>query len=90
MFEVVARLRMCACMEVGVEFSAPYAHHMLGKAERPLHTIRDNAFAMMHSMSVPNSIWSCAINTVVHLRNRTSSRAVGPSSGVHVTLLTLV
>jgi hypothetical protein len=26
---------MCAHLGVGVQFSAPYAHHMLGKAEHP-------------------------------------------------------
>jgi hypothetical protein len=39
-------------------------------------------------MSVPKSMWSCAISIVVHLRNRTYSRAVGPSGGVPITLLT--
>jgi hypothetical protein len=63
---------------------------MLGKAERPRRTIRDIACAMMHSMSVPNAMWSCAVSIVVYLRNRTFSRAVGPSSDVHVTLLTMV
>jgi hypothetical protein len=43
---------------------------------------------MLHVMSVPNSMWSCAISTVVHLRNRTYSRAVGPYGGVPITLLT--
>jgi hypothetical protein len=39
-------------------------------------------------MSVPNSMWSCAISTVVYLRNRMFSRAVGASGGVPLTLLT--
>jgi hypothetical protein len=65
---------MCTRMGVGVQFSAPYAHHMLTKAERPLRTIRDNAFAMLHSMVVPNFMWSCAINTFVYIRNRTYNR----------------
>jgi hypothetical protein len=73
-----------------MQFSAPYAHHILGKAERPWRTIWDNACAMMHSMSVPNAMWSCAVSTIVDLRNRTFSRAVGPSGGVHLTLLTQV
>jgi hypothetical protein len=33
-------------------------------------------------------MWSCAISTVVHLRNRTFSIAIGPSGGVPLTLLT--
>jgi hypothetical protein len=33
-------------------------------------------------------MWSCAVNTVVYLRNRTFTRAVGPSVGVPLTLLT--
>jgi hypothetical protein len=45
---------MRARMGVGVQFSAPYARHMLGKAERPWRTIRDNATAMLHSMAVPS------------------------------------
>jgi hypothetical protein len=78
---------MCARLGVGVQFSAPYAHHMLGKAERPWRTIRDNASAMLHSMAVPNSMWSCAVNTVVYLRNRTYNRSVGLTSGIPLTLL---
>jgi hypothetical protein len=61
---------------------------MLGKAERPWRTSIDNASALLHSTSVPNSMWSCVINTVAHLRNRMFSRAVGVSGGVLLTLLT--
>jgi hypothetical protein len=61
---------------------------MLGKAKRPWRTIRDNAFAMLHSMAVPNSMWSCVVSTVVFLRNRTYSRSVGLNGGVPLTLLT--
>jgi hypothetical protein len=74
-------------MGVGVQFSALYAHHMLGKAERPWRTIRDNASAMLHSMAVPNFMWSCAVSTVVCLRNRTYNRLVGLTGGVPLTLL---
>jgi hypothetical protein len=31
-FKAVATRHMCARLGVGVQFSAPYAHHMLGKA----------------------------------------------------------
>jgi hypothetical protein len=62
---------------------------MLGKAERPWRTLRDNASAPLHIMSVPNSMCSCAISHVVYLRNRMFSRAVGVSCGVPLTLLTL-
>jgi hypothetical protein len=79
---------MCAHLGVGVQFSVPYAHHMLGKAERPWRTIRDNASAMLHSMAVPNSIWSCVVSTIVYLRNRTYSRSVGHNGGIPLTLLT--
>jgi hypothetical protein len=79
---------MCARMGVGVQFSASYAHHMLGKAERPWRTLRDNASAMLHDMAVPNSMWSCAVITVVYLRNRTYSRSVGLTGGIPLTLLT--
>jgi hypothetical protein len=75
-FEVVVNHQMCARLGVGVQFSAPYAHHMLGKAERPWPTMRGNASAMLHSMAVPNSMWSCDVTTVVYLRNRTYSRSV--------------
>jgi hypothetical protein len=63
---------------------------MLGKTERPWCTIRDNASTMMHNMSVPNAMWSCAVITAVYLRNRTFSCAVGPYGSVPLTLLTLV
>jgi hypothetical protein len=87
-FEVVVIRYMCARMGVGVHFSASYGHHMLGKTERPWRIIRDNASAMLHSMSVPNFMWSCVVIIVVYLRNRTYSRVVGLSGGVPITLLT--
>jgi predicted ATP-grasp superfamily ATP-dependent carboligase len=61
---------------------------MLGKVERPWRTLRDNAFAMLHNMYVPNSMWSCVISIVVYLRNRTFSHVVSVSGGVPLTLLT--
>ena len=61
---------------------------MLGKAGRQWRTIRDNAYAMLHSMPVPNSMWSCVVNTVVYLRNRTYSRSVGLTGGIPLPLLT--
>jgi hypothetical protein len=61
---------------------------MLGKAERSWRTLQDIASALLHSMSVLNSMWSCAISTVVYLRNRMFSRVVGASCGVPLTLLT--
>jgi hypothetical protein len=45
---------------------------------------------MMHSMSVPNAMWSCAVSTIVYLRSRNFSRVVRPSCGVSLTLLTRV
>jgi hypothetical protein len=39
-------------------------------------------------MAVPNSMWSCALNTVVYLRNCTYSCSVGPNGGIPLTLLT--
>jgi hypothetical protein len=33
-------------------------------------------------------MWSCAINNIVFMRNRTFSRAVEPANGVPLTLLT--
>jgi hypothetical protein len=87
-FEAAVIRHMCAHLGVGVQFSAPYAHHMLGKAERPWRTIQDNSSKMLHSMAVPNSMWSCVVSTVVYLRNRTYSRYVGPKGGTPLTLLT--
>jgi hypothetical protein len=88
-FEAAITRQMCTHLGVGVQFPAPYAHHILGKAERPWRTIRDNASAMLHNMAVPNSMWSCAVSTVVYLRNRTYNRSVGPNGGILLTLLTL-
>jgi hypothetical protein len=87
-FEAAVTCHMCARLGVGVQFSAPYAHHMLGKPERPRRTIRDNASAMLHNMAVPNSMWSCDVGTVVYLRNRTYIRSVGLTGGIYITLLT--
>jgi hypothetical protein len=86
-FEAEVTRQMCARMGIGVQFSAPYAHHMLGKGERPWRTLRDNASAMLHNMAVPNSMWSsCVVSTVVYLRNR--NRLVGLTGGIPLTLLT--
>jgi hypothetical protein len=87
-FEVVITRHMCAGLGDGIQFSAPYAHHMLGKAERPWRTICGNAYAMLHSMAVPNSMWSCDVSTVVYLRNCTYNRSVGPTGGIPFTVLT--
>jgi hypothetical protein len=54
---------------------------VLGKAEHPWRTIRDIASAMLHSMAIPNSMWSCDVSTAVYLRNRTYSRSVGLTGG---------
>jgi hypothetical protein len=80
-FEYADTQRMCAQLGVDTQLSAPYAHHMLGKAERPWRTLRDSAFAMMHPMSVPPTMWSSAMSTAEFLRNRTFSRAVGLAGG---------
>jgi transposase InsO family protein len=34
-FEATSTRQMCIRLGVKIQFSAPYAHHMLGKAERP-------------------------------------------------------
>jgi hypothetical protein len=39
-------------------------------------------------MAVFNSMWSCAVSTVVYLRNRTYNRSVGLTGGIPLTLLT--
>jgi transposase InsO family protein len=88
LFKASMTRRMCARIGVGVQLSAPYAHHMLGKAKRPWRILRDNASAMLHSMHVPNFIWLCAVNNVVCLRNRTYNHVVGLSGGVPLALLT--
>jgi hypothetical protein len=87
-FEAAPTRHMRARMGINVQFSALYAHHMLGKAERPSRTVWDNAFAMLHNMAVPNFMWLCVVSTVVYLRNRTYSRSVGLTGGVSLTLLT--
>jgi hypothetical protein len=88
-FEAATTRRMCSHQGVGVHYPATYAHNMLGKAEPPWRTIQNNTSAVMHSMSVPSSMWYCAVNIGVHLSNRTFSRAVGILvGGVSVTLLT--
>jgi hypothetical protein len=55
---------------------------MLGKAKRRWRTIQGNAFAMLHNMAVSISMWSCAVSTIVYLRNRTYNRSVGLSRSV--------
>jgi hypothetical protein len=86
-FESAVTHQMCDRHGVGVQFFAPYAHHMLGRAKRPWCTLRDNALAMLHSMAVPNSIWSCAVRPFAYLRNRTYIRSIGLTGGIPLTLL---
>jgi hypothetical protein len=86
-FEAANTQLMCTRLGFSTQFSAPYAHHMLGKAERPWRALRDCASSMLHAIYVCNSMWSCAINKVMYLRNRTYSRVVGPSGRVPLTLL---
>jgi hypothetical protein len=90
MFEAANTQLVCTRMGFNTKFFAPYPHHMLGKAERPWRTLRDSASSILHAMSVPSSMWACAISTVVHLRNRTYTRVVGPSGGVSLTCLTAI
>jgi hypothetical protein len=78
-FEATITRQMCALLGVVVQFSALYDHHMLGKAEGPWRTLRDDASAMLHIMAVPNPMWSCAVSIVVYLRNRTYNPSVGLS-----------
>jgi hypothetical protein len=88
-FETSDTQRVCAHLGVSTQFSAPYAHHILGKqAERPWRTLRDCASAMIHAMSVSPAMWSCAINTNVFLGNCKFNRTAGPRGGVFLTLLT--
>jgi hypothetical protein len=42
---------------------------------------------MMHAMSVPNRRWSCVVGTVVYLRNKHFSKAVGVTGGVPITVI---
>jgi hypothetical protein len=66
-FEVNATHRLCDRLGVGVLYSAPYAHHLLGKAKRPLRTFRDNASAMIQRMCARNYyMCSSAVITVIY------------------------
>jgi hypothetical protein len=47
-FEAANTQLMCTRLGFSTHFSAPYAHHMLGKAERPWRTLRDCASSMLH------------------------------------------
>jgi hypothetical protein len=87
-FDTIVTRQLCARLGVGVQFSTLYAHHTLGKAEGPWRTIRDNAFAILHCMTVLNSIWSCVVNTTGYMRNRTYRRSFGLTGGIPLTLLT--
>jgi hypothetical protein len=87
-FEANVTRKMCARVGVGVQFFALSAHHMLSKAEHPWRTIRDNASEVLHNMAVPDSMWSCAVCTVLYLRNRTYNSSVGLTGGIPLTLLT--
>jgi hypothetical protein len=78
---------MCTRLGFNTQLSAPNAHHMLGQTKRPWRTVGDFAFSMLYAMCVPNNMWLCAISTIVHLRNRTFSRAIGSYGGVPLTRL---
>jgi hypothetical protein len=56
LFEAYETQLMCTSLGFSTHFSAPYAHHMLGKAERLWGTLRDYASSMLHAMCVPTSM----------------------------------
>jgi hypothetical protein len=62
------------------------------EVEHSWRTIRDWVVASVHTMSVPTSMWSCTMSTVMHLRHAVMnfSRVVVTSVVVPLTLHTSV
>jgi hypothetical protein len=59
------------------ETTAPYAHQQNGRAERLNRTLLDKIRAMMTNACIPESYWEFAIQTAVHVYNRTPMRRIG-------------
>ena len=52
------------------EFSAPYTPHQNGTAERNWRTLFEMARAMLIESKLPRNLWTYAIMTAAHIRNR--------------------
>lgn len=56
------------------ETTAPYAPEQNGKAERENRTIIEAARTMLVSKNLPTYLWAEAVNTAIHVLNRTTSK----------------
>jgi hypothetical protein len=85
MFEAAYTQFIIAKLGVLTHFSAPYAHDMLGKAERPWRTIRECEFSKSFTIPVSTSMWSSGMRTTMYLCKCTFSRTFGTCGGVLLT-----
>ena len=65
--------------EKGIEHhrTMPGSPQQNGKAERFNRTIMDKAMAMLHAAGLSLGFWECAVDTAVHVYNRTPTRTLG-------------
>ena len=65
--------------EKGIEHhrTMPGSPQQNGKAERFNCTIMDKAMAMLHAAGLSLGFWECAVDTAVHVYNRTPTRTLG-------------
>ena len=63
----------------GIEhkLTMPHTPQQNGVAERWNRTLLDKARAMMHAAGLSLGFWECAIDTSVHIYNRTPARTIG-------------
>ena len=62
--------------EKGIEHhkTMPGSPQQNGKAERFNRTVMDKAMAMMHAAGLSSGFWECAVQTALHVYNRTPAR----------------
>ena len=58
------------------EFTAPHSPHQNGTAERNWRTLFEMARGMLIESKLPNCLWSYAIMTSAHIRNRVYNQRI--------------
>ena len=76
--EYMASTVMEILSEKGIErhLTMPGSPQQNGKAERFNRTIMDKAMAMLHAAGLSAGFWECAVESAVHVYNRTPTRTL--------------
>lgn len=67
-------------LSIDHQTTVPYTSQQSGVAERTNRTIVERTIALMHSERLPVGLWAEVMDTVVYLKNRSTSRALKRST----------